>query len=127
MKFEKRKTYKLPRLQWGLLPATAASESFLSTLPVLISNNVQNPLTIVPKLTKISTDPRLSLTVSSKFEGYVEETEDIFNKYTIFRNSSFIQFFEKSSIDVPKCFKSTNSLRRPTFELFFLRFVKHVR
>lgn len=126
MKLEKIKKYKSPRLQWGLLSSTPVSESFLKTLPVLIANDFQDPLTLQPKINKASSNLYLQASMGGVFEGYSDEAAYIFDKYTAFRHSSFIEFFEKNSIDVPKCFKSTNSLRRSTFELFFLRFSNYL-
>ena len=126
MKFEKRKIYKTPRLQWGILPATSTSELFLNTTPVLIANDFHNPLTILPKLIKPFPNLHTSITMGENFEGYSDEASHTFDKYTTFRHSSFIEFFEKNSIDVPKCFKLTSSLRRSAFELFFFRFVNYL-
>jgi hypothetical protein len=126
MKFEKRKNYHTPRLQWSLLPTTPVSESFLKVTPVLIANDFANSLVVLPKSIKTTKNLHLSVTLGANFEGYSEEASHLFDKYTIFRHSSFIDFFEKNSIDVPKCFKSSDSLRRRTFELFFLRFTNYL-
>jgi len=53
---------------------------------------------------------------------FKEYSYDIFEQYSIFRYSSFIEFFDKHDIDVPKCFKGVRSLRRPNFELLLLKF-----
>lgn len=45
-----------------------------------------------------------------------------FNDYLYIRNSSFINFFLNNMIDVPVCFKKSNSLRVKNFELPLLKF-----
>ena len=44
------------------------------------------------------------------------------NDYLYIRNSSFINFFLNNMIDVPTCFKKSNSLKTKNFELPLLKF-----
>lgn len=44
------------------------------------------------------------------------------NEYLYIRNSSFINFFLNNMIDVPICFKKSNSLKTKNFELPLLKF-----
>lgn len=77
----------------------------------LDSTNTNNYLSI--------DDEKKLLPVPSDFEffdnSYVEN-------FIYLRNSSFINFFVTNMIDVPVCFKKSNSLRTKNFELPLLKF-----
>lgn len=53
---------------------------------------------------------------------YSPNDDSFFNEYLYLRNSSFINFFLNNLIDVPVCFKKSNSLRTKNFELPLLKF-----
>lgn len=48
--------------------------------------------------------------------------DKFFKKYTHLRKSTFIDFFLSNFVDIPICFKKSKSLKRRSFEFFFLKF-----
>lgn len=73
---------------------------------------------------------KVSIAFDINDENYILSNEnEFFNDYSFIkdfnhlRKSSFIDFFLKSLVDVPICFKKTKSLKRKNFEFFFLKFI----
>jgi hypothetical protein len=58
-------------------------------------------------------------------ESFIEP-ESIENQFLYLRKSSFISFFIDNMIDVPICFKKSNSLRTKNFELPLLKFTNYL-
>lgn len=52
---------------------------------------------------------------------YKDFSDEIFYDYSYIRRSSFIDFFDRRDIDVPKSFVGIYSLRRPSAELLLLK------
>ena len=54
--------------------------------------------------------------------NYMSKDSSFLDDFFYIRNSSFINFFLNNMIDVPICFKKSNSLKTKNFELPLLKF-----
>lgn len=54
------------------------------------------------------------------------QTTSIIKNFSYLKNSSFIDFFLNNFIDVPVCFKKSESLRLKSFELPILKFINYL-
>lgn len=67
-------------------------------------------------MNRISTNIDRKLTKSINTLAFHENSDLMFVKYNLYRQSYFIKFFEFLDIDVPSCFKNIKSLRRHSLE-----------
>lgn len=127
MKFEKRflrQRYKKKPINANgvFLPSSTSFINLFNANFYLTEESLEdeNTLTNVYLYNFYKKNKKKAFFTTSKI--YQDASEEIFDYYYYFRFSSFIDFFDRRDVDVPKCFVGVRSLRRFSFELLLLKF-----